>query len=83
MKKVLAKLFDWFSQTTSPRWTLDFEDFLSVVRTAIMAGASAAVTELASTLAREYASMEPNKVLAYIIVAVLLQTIRKWAGQWQ
>ncbi|MEM2932573.1 MAG: hypothetical protein QXQ02_00110 [Halobacteria archaeon] len=83
MKRLLIRLFDWFSQTSSPRWTLDFDDLFSILRTAIMAASSAAISEMVAVMAKEGVDIEINKLVTYVIVAMVLQTLRKWLGSWR
>ncbi|GIW60125.1 MAG: hypothetical protein KatS3mg087_1191 [Patescibacteria group bacterium] len=81
--KNLVRLFDWFSQTTSKRWTINSDDFLSVLRTVIMAAATAGLAELAARASKDLQDGSVEKILTYIIIAAVLQLLRKWAGNWK
>lgn len=75
--KLGQKLFDHFAQTMSPRWTLDGHDLASILRVVIMAGTTAGLAEIAR---RVNDLSYQDSWWVYIVMAVLLQTLRKWAG---
>lgn len=81
-KNIAIRIFDWFSQTVSPRFTLDLDDWLSVFRAVIMASASAGLAEISRLLAQEAAHIEVNRLVAYVVAAAVLQILRKWAGSY-
>jgi hypothetical protein len=76
----LVKLVDWIGNSTSSRFSFDWEDAQSVVRAIILAGATAGLAELANVVGGSIADDSPTRIITYVVIALVLNAIRKWAA---
>ncbi|GIW59970.1 MAG: hypothetical protein KatS3mg087_1036 [Patescibacteria group bacterium] len=75
---MLKRLLDWFGQSSSGRFSFNWDDAMSVVRTVIQAGVVAALAELYRLIGPSVVDDSIERILAYVVLGALLQIAKKF-----